>query len=138
MTTTRVTVASIACSGLPAIRSTSGALAAVQEHMSSGTKIVAPSDNPGGTVRAMSLDSERSRNDKYATNSADALAWLSSVDTAYCQAVSVLQQARTLVLQGLNAGANSASTNEALAQQVDKMRSSLPSVANMVDVPRPD
>ncbi len=70
------------------------------------------------------------RNDQYATNASDALAWLSTADSAYSQVVSVLQQARTLVVQGLNAGANDSSANAAVAQQIDALRTSLLSLAN--------
>lgn len=130
MTTMRVTVGSLAYSGLAAIQSTSSTLADLQARLSSGNQILQPSDNPSGTVRAMSLRSEMARNDQYATNADDALAWLSTADTTYSQTVSVLQQARTLVLQGLNTGTNDATANAAVAQQINGLRSSLIALAN--------
>lgn len=137
MTTLRVTVGSLAYSGLQSIRSTSQNLAQLQAKMSSGKQILQPSDNPTGTVSAMNLRSEMARNDQYATNAQDALAWLSTADSAYSQVVSVLQQARTLVVQGLNTGANDATANSAIAQQVDALRSSLVALANTAYNGRP-
>jgi flagellar hook-associated protein 3 FlgL len=130
MTITRITVGSIGYSGLQAISATSSTLANLQAHLSSGQQIMQPSDDPNGTVRAMSLRSELARNDQYSASSNDALAWLSSADTAYSQIVSVVQQARTLVVQGLNTGANDTTANNALATQVDALRSSLMTLAN--------
>jgi flagellar hook-associated protein 3 FlgL len=49
----------------------------------------------------------------------------------------VLQQARTLVVQGLNTGANDATANSAIAQQVDALRTSLLSLANTAYNGRP-
>jgi flagellar hook-associated protein 3 FlgL len=137
MSSMRVTVGSLAYSGLSAIRSTSSTLADLQARLSSGKQILQPSDNPSGTVRAMNLRSEMARNDQYATNADDALAWLSTADTTYSQAVSVLQQARTLVVQGLNTGANDATANAAIAQQVSALRTSLIALANTTHNGRP-
>jgi flagellar hook-associated protein 3 FlgL len=130
MSTMRVTVGSFAYSGLQAIQSTSQNLADLQAKLSSGKAISQPSDDPTGTVQAMNLRSEMARNDQYATNANDAISWLSTADSAYSQIVSVLQQARTLVVQGLNTGVNDASANSAIASQVDALRSSLISLAN--------
>jgi flagellar hook-associated protein 3 FlgL len=137
MSTMRVTVGSLAYTGLQSIRATSQNLADLQAKMSSGKQILQPSDNPTGTVSAMNLRSQMARNDQYATNAEDALAWLSTADSAYSQVVSVLQQARTLVVQGLNTGANDTTSNAALAQQVDALRTSLLSLSNTAYNGRP-
>lgn len=137
MTITRVTVGSIAYSGLQAIRSTSSALPEMQAHESSGKQILRPSDNPSGTAQAMSLRSALARTDQYATNAGDALTWLSTADSAYSQAVTVMQQARTLVVQGLNSGAADGTSRAAFATQVDQLRSALLAVANTTNNGRP-
>jgi len=137
MTITRVTVGSIAYSGLQAIRATSSALAEAQAHATSGKQILKPSDNPTGTVQAMTLRSALARNDQYATNADDALTWLSTADSAYSRAVTVVQQARTLVVQGLNAGASDDSARSAIAAQIDQLRTALLAVANTTNNGRP-
>jgi flagellar hook-associated protein 3 FlgL len=58
------------------------------------------------------------------------LSWLSAADTAYSQIVSVVQQARTLVVQGLNTGASAGDTADAIAQQIDGARTAALSLAN--------
>jgi flagellar hook-associated protein 3 FlgL len=130
MTNTRITVGSAAYSGLAAINDSSSRLAKLQGQLSSGKQITTSSDNPTGTVRAMQLRAEMARNDQFATNSSDAIAWLSTADQAYSSSVTVLQQARGYVLQGLNTGASDANAAETLASQVDHLRSSLIDLAN--------
>ena len=78
-----------------------------------------------------------SRNDQYATNAGDAQAWLSTADSAFTQMVDVVQQARTLVVKGLNTGASDPASANALAQQVDGLRSSLLTLANTTYNGRP-
>lgn len=137
MTTMRVTVGSIAYSGLSAIRTTSSTLARLQDELSSGKQIRQPSDDPVGTVRALGLRSQMARNDQYGANADDALGWLSQADTTYAQITDVLQNAQTTVLRGLNAGANDPTANEALAQQVDKARAALLALSNTAYNGRP-
>jgi flagellar hook-associated protein 3 FlgL len=78
----------------------------------------------------MGLRSAMARNDQYMTNADDAIAWLTAADSAYSQMSSVLQQARTSIVAGLNTGANDANANEALAAQLDGLRQSLLGLAN--------
>ncbi|GAB2476734.1 flagellar hook-associated protein FlgL [Jatrophihabitans fulvus] len=105
-------------------------LAVVQNQLSSGKRITTASDDPEGTVTAMALRSELSRSGQYTSAGRDALARLSTADSAYSQSVSVLQSARTLVVQALNSGTTDATANSALAQQFDGLRSTLLSLAN--------
>lgn len=137
MTMMRVTVGSSDYASLAAIRSTSSTLARLQNQLSSGKQIQRPSDNPLGTVQAMNLRSGLTRNDQYAVNSDDALAWLSAGDSAFSQMVDVVQQVRTLVVKGLNTGSSDAASNAALAQQVDGARTSLLALANTTYNGRP-
>lgn len=130
MTTMRVTVGSLAYSGLASINDTSSKLAKLQAQMSSGKQILTPSDDPTGTVQAMRLRSEMAVNDQYTANSTDALSWLTAADTAYGTAVNLVTSAQTTVLQGLNTGTNDANSNQALAQKIDGLRSQLLAVAN--------
>jgi flagellar hook-associated protein 3 FlgL len=126
----RVTVASSAATQISSIQSASSRLASLQNQLSSGKRITTPSDDPAGTVSALRLRGELSRNTQYATNSSDASSWLSTQDGAYSQIVSVLQQARTAVVKGLNSGSNDANSNAAIAQQLTGLRSTLLSLAN--------
>jgi flagellar hook-associated protein 3 FlgL len=133
----RVTVGNGTASTIANISAASNRLATLQNQMSSGNAISRPSDNPSGTVSAMQLQGELARNTQYATNSSDAISWLTSADSAYSQSVSVLQQARTLVVQALNTGANDPDSANAISQQISGLRSTLLGLANTTYSGRP-
>jgi flagellar hook-associated protein 3 FlgL len=126
----RVTAANGNTSSIANIAAASNRLAALQNEMSSDQAISRPSDNPDGTVQAMQLQGQLARNTQYTTNSNDAMAWLSTADSTYSQSVSVLQQARTLVVQALNTGSGDASSANAIADQITGLRNTLLSLAN--------
>lgn len=130
MNVTRVTVLGQAAQSIRNVQSSAAALAATQNVLSSGKRIQTSSDDPNGTVTAMGLRSALSRSDQYTSASSDAMAWLSTQDSAYTQSTAVLQSARTLVVQALNSGANDSTSNQALASQLDGLRSTLVSLAN--------
>jgi flagellar hook-associated protein 3 FlgL len=133
----RVTEGGASYGALTGLESASARLDALQAQMSSGQQITKPSDDPSGTVQALQLRGELARSDQYTANSGDALAWMSTSDTTYSQIVTQLQSVRTLVVQGLNSGANDPNAQAALAQQVDALRTSLISLANTTYNGRP-
>jgi flagellar hook-associated protein 3 FlgL len=137
MNITRVTVSASSYNSLRNIESAASRLAKLQQQLSSGNQITTPSDDPSGTVRALRLHGELARNSQYRAGADDALAWLSSADNAYSQIVSVTQQARTLVVQALNTGANDTTANEGIAQQIEAARTSLLTLANTTYNGRP-
>ncbi len=112
-------------------------LSVLQRQLASGRRITKPSDNPAGTVTAMELRSQLRRLDQYGANSADALGWLTQVDTTLSGTSSQLQQVRVLVLQAANAGADDRPTGGTLANQVRAARDSLVCLANSQYMDRP-
>lgn len=126
----RVTEGSSSRGALVGLQSQASRLAGLQSQLSSGRQITKPSDNPTGTVNALELRSQLKQNAQYQANGTDAIGWLTTVDSAYNSITTQLQQVRTLVLQGMNTGTGNATSNEALAQQVDAARSSLLALAN--------
>lgn len=130
MTNFRVTVASTTSRSIAGIEAAASRLAAMQDQLTSGKRITTPSDDPAGTVQALQIRGELARTAQYGTNSDDASAWLSTADSTYSQVVAALQSARTLVVQGLNSGTAGTTSNAAVAQQLDGLRSSLLSLAN--------
>lgn len=133
----RVTVGQSQYNSLANIEAAQARVAKLQSQISSGQQITKPSDDPAGTVRAMQLQAEITRNDQYATNSSDAIAWLSTADTAYSQIVTATQQARTLLVQGLNTGASDTDAINGIANQIDGIRSTLITLANTTYAGRP-
>lgn len=133
----RVTEGSTSRGALLGLQASAGRLSALQQQLSSGRQITKPSDDPTGTVGALQLRSQLKQLTQYQASATDALGWLTTVDSAYSSISSQLQQVRTLVLQGMNTGTNSATSNQALAQQVDQARSSLLALANASYLGRP-
>jgi flagellar hook-associated protein 3 FlgL len=133
----RVTDRSAAYGSLAGLQSAASRLASLQAQLSSGKQITTPSDNPAGTVRAMQLRGEAKRYTQYDASATDAIGWLSAADAAYTRTVALVQDARTLVVQGLNTGVQSASARSAIADQIDAIRASLIKVANTTYNGRP-
>ncbi len=134
---TRVTDGGILAGTLYGIQSANSRLQDVNVQMSTGNQITKPSDDPSNTVRALQLRGDVKRNDQYAKNANDAIGWMSASDSAYSQIVNVAQKARTLVVQGLNAGVSSTDSNNAIADQIDALRDSVFALSNTTYNGRP-
>ena len=78
----------------------------IQEQLSSGKQINRPSDSPTGTVSSMQLRAETRSNEQYARNADDGLGWLGTVESTLSSTSTLVNRARDLTLQGLNAGTN--------------------------------
>lgn len=133
----RVTVGSASQGALAGLQAGASRLASLQEQLSSGRQITKPSDSPTGTVTALQLRSQLKQLNQHQANATDALGWLTTVDSTLHSVTKQLQQVRSLVLQGMNTGTGNATSNEALAQQVDQARASLLSLANSSYLGRP-
>jgi flagellar hook-associated protein 3 FlgL len=130
MIITRVTVGSAAYSGVQHVQASAVRMIDLQNKLSSGKRITTPSDDPAGTVQALQLRGALVRNQQYAANAADAQSWLNTTDDAYSSIVTTLQRARTLVQRGLNTGVNDAAANDALAAEMDTLRTRMVQLAN--------
>ena len=133
----RVTDAASTYGSLAGLQSAAARLASLQAQLSSGRQITTPSDDPSGTARALQLRGQVKRNDQYAASARDAIGWMSAADSAYTQAVKLVQNAQSLTVQALNTGAGSSTSAAAIADQIDAIRSSLVDVANTTYNGRP-
>lgn len=133
----RVTAGSASRNALAGLQADSSRLASLQQQITSGRQITKPSDNPTGTVTALQLRSQLKQVNQYQANASDALGWLTTVDSSLHSITNQLQQVRSLVLQGMNTGTGNATSNEALAQQVDQAKASLLSLSNSSYLGRP-
>lgn len=109
----------------------------IQEQLSSGKQINRPSDSPTGTVTSMQLRGETRANRQYSRNADDGLGWLSTLDGTLTNTSTLVNRARDLTVQGLNSGSSSAQSNEALATEIDQIKSSLIGYANTKYLDRP-
>jgi flagellar hook-associated protein 3 FlgL len=109
----------------------------IQEQLSSGKQINRPSDSPNGTLQSMQLRGETRANNQYVRSADDGLGWLSTLDGTLTSASTLVQRARSLTLQGLNSGSNSAESRNALATEIDQIKSSMVGYANTTYLDRP-
>lgn len=109
----------------------------IQEQLSSGKQINRPSDSPTGTVTSMQLRGESRATQQYSRNADDGLGWLSTLDSTLTSASSLVNRARDLTVQGLSSGSSTAQSNDALASEIDQIKSSLIGYANTKYLDRP-
>ena len=109
----------------------------IQEQLSSGKQINRPSDSPNGTLQSMQLRGETRANNQYVRSADDGLGWLSTLDGSLNSASTLVQRARSLTLQGLNSGSSSAESRNALATEIEQIKSSMVGYANTTYLDRP-
>ena len=114
-----------------------GRLAKTQEQLHTGRVINRPSDSPTGTNAAMRLRSETATQTQYARNAEDGLGWLGQIDNAVTSMLSGVNRARDLALQGSSTGTGNQTSREALATEVEQIRSALLGQANTRYLGRP-
>jgi flagellar hook-associated protein 3 FlgL len=105
-------------------------LARLQEQATSQRAFAAPSDDPAAAATALALHAEQRRNDQYARNIDDGLAWVTAADGAITASTSLLGRIRDLTAQGANDGALDATAKEALAVELEGIRKELLAQAN--------
>ena len=114
-----------------------GRLARTQEQLHTGRIINRPSDSPIGTNSAMRLRSETAAQNQYARNADDGLGWLGQVDDTLMSVSDAVRRVRNLTLQGASTGSTSQASREALAAEVEQIRSGLLAEANTTYLGRP-
>lgn len=102
----------------------------LQARMSSGKVITKPSDDPGGTAKAMQLRAEKRAAEQFTRNADDGVAWLGTIDTALSSSVTALRSARDLTVRGANSGALNPAARNAIAADIEGVRNSLLDEAN--------
>jgi flagellar hook-associated protein 3 len=105
------------------------AIAHEQAMLSSGKRIVAPADDPGGAAQAVTIRSRQAANAQFQKNIAAATAILSAGDNALRSVADTVTQAKEAAVQGAS------DTNDALARQsigakVNQILETLVSLAN--------
>ncbi len=133
----RITQRMTAARTLAGLESNQAALTRLQQEVSSGKVITQPSDDPAGTVSALQLRGEISRQEQWARNANDGVGWLGNLDTALTSANSTLRRVRDLVVQGMSSGSNSPQSLQALATEVTSLRDTLIGDANTNYLGRP-
>ncbi|MDT0156384.1 flagellar hook-associated protein FlgL [Microbacterium sp. ARD32] len=132
----RVTTSSMASSAMRQLQTNLSQLSRLQEQATSQRAFLALSDDPAAATTALRLHGEQQRNEQYARNIGDGLAWLTAADSAITAGTTLLGRVRTLTLQGANDGAMDATAKEAIAVELESIRAEMLSTANTTIVGR--
>ena len=126
----RITQRAVALTSLQGLHRNLAAVGNLQEQLTSGRLINRPSDSPTGTNRAMETRKEQSAIAQQARNISDAKSWLEGTSDTMQTMLEATRRVRDLTVQGLNTGASSPTSQQALATEVTSLRESLLLLAN--------
>ncbi len=133
----RITQRAVALTSLQGLNRNLDGLGKIQQQLTSGRLINAPSDSPTGANRAMQTRSEQAAVAQQARTISDAEGWLTQTDSTLRTMIDSTRRVRDLTVQGLNDGAMSAQSRAALATEVASLREGLITLANTQNQGRP-
>ncbi len=133
----RITQRAVALTSLQGLNRNLESLGKLQNQLTSGRLINAPSDSPAGTNRAMQTRSEQSAVAQQGRNISDAKSWLDQTDSTLRTMLDTTRRVRDLTVQGLNSGGLTTEARQALATEVTSLREGLLSLANTKNQGRP-
>lgn len=97
------------------------------EQLSSGNRILVPSDDPLGTITVLNINSQLSQLNGYIDNISTAKNEINTLDSGLTSITTALQKANDLAIQAAN-GTNSSTSYSAIKQQIDQI------IANVKDL----
>jgi flagellar hook-associated protein 3 FlgL len=127
----RITINAINNTVLADNQRTISRLANYQEQLSSGKRINQVSDDPGAARSALRYRAESMQTTKYLDNISKGDSFITASDAAMEQMSQVLNDAKSLAVQGAN-GTQDAASRKALGQSVDSLLTRLVDLANTV------
>ena len=133
----RITQRAVTLTSLQGLNRNLDSLGRLQQQLTSGRVISAPSDSPTGTNRAMQTRADQEATAQYARNISDGQSWLNQTDSTLQQALNVARKVRDLTVQGSNTGAMSLTSRQALSTETASLRESLIGLANTTIAGRP-
>jgi flagellin-like hook-associated protein FlgL len=133
----RITQRAVALTSLQGLNRNLDAVGKLQQQLTSGRLINAPSDSPTGTNKAMQTRAEQAAVAQQGRNISDAKGWLEQADSSLREILDTTRRVRDLTVQGLNTGAVSVSSQKALATEVASLREGLLNLANTTVQGRP-
>lgn len=115
--------------GINAILNEQSKLSQTQLQLSTGQRILTPSDDPAGAVQELALNQTIATNNQYQSTIQTAQNRLGFEDTALESADNILQSVRSLAVQSLN-GTLTPQDRQALGQQVQQLADQMLSITN--------
>jgi flagellar hook-associated protein 3 FlgL len=104
-------------------------LSTAQSQVSSGKRILRPSDDPTGAERATRLRSDLDATTAYSNNVDDAKGWLNATDSALSSLTDVVQRVRELTVQAAN-GSTSPAARLSIKAEIDQLTEEAKSTLN--------
>lgn len=132
----RITQSTMATTALRGLQASLGRVQDLQNQLSSGKRVNAPSDDPAATAAAMTFRSQRAADEQYLRNADVATARLNVTDNALTQLSSQLNSIRDVVVQSQN-GSIGSNSLAALSQQVQASRQDVIDLYNTRYLDRP-
>jgi flagellar hook-associated protein 3 FlgL len=126
----RITQKAMVNSSLTGLNNNLTDLVKVQNQLATGRVLNRPSDSPIDTNKSMQVRSDLARVTQQERNISDAGSRLDQTDSALQDLQDLLKRVKTLTVQGLNTGANDATSSAALATELTALRADMPGVAN--------
>ena len=126
----RITQRAVALTSLQGLNRNLDAVGKLQQQLTSGRLINAPSDSPTGTNRAMQTRNELASVSQEARNITDGGSWLEQSDSTMQNMLDAARKVRDLTVQGLSTGSSSDASQKALATEVASLREGLLTLAN--------
>ncbi len=105
------------------------ALSEIQRQVSTGKRVLSPSDDPVGIALALGLRRDQGATEAWGRNIDDSLTWMSTTDRALGQALEVVQRAQELAVQGGN-GTLSTASRALIAAEVETLKSQFVEIGN--------
>ena len=102
----RITQRAVALTSLQGLNRNLDAVGKLQQQLTSGRLINAPSDSPTGTNRAMQTRGEQAAVAQQARNISDAKGWLEQTDSTLQTMLDTARKVRDLTVQGLSTGSS--------------------------------
>src|SRR5690606_40123883 len=129
----RVSTSGMFDSGTTAILQQQEALIKTQQQLSTGRRILTPSDDPIAAAKAINLSQAASINTQYSVNRDHAVASLGLIETTLENTTSILQDIRQVVVQAGNASTLTDADRRILATELRSRFDALVGQANNTD-----
>ena len=133
----RITQRAVALTSLQGLNRNLDAVGKLQQQLTSGRLINAPSDSPTGTNRAMQTRSDQAATAQQSRNITDAKSWLEQTDSTLQEMLDTARKVRDLTVQGSSTGSSNDISAGAIATEVKSLREGLLSLANRTIGGRP-
>ena len=133
----RITHRAVAQTSLLGLGGNLDRIGKLQQQLTSGRVLNAPSDSPTGTNTAMQVRQSTAAITQQARNISDGKSWLDTADTALNTMLDQVRKVRDLTLSGLNTGSVQGNSASAISTELTSLRQSLLELANQTINGRP-